>query len=185
MPAVAERPARIVFEWKRWPETDAFIDELVDLALEGNAFAAALAEPDAWRDGDAVQGLGRSPGGPRRAGAARRLEALGLRAAARRRTPSGCPFSLMPTGFFPGLRCAAARPANGADLVGVGSGDQGRAGGGFFASPRSGAGDRRLPDGPLSGRPGSRRANDCWPWSSGAAISGSSRFRAIWLAKGG
>jgi hypothetical protein len=32
-----------VFEWKRWPETEALVGEWIAAALEGNAFAASLA----------------------------------------------------------------------------------------------------------------------------------------------
>ena len=32
------------FDWRRWPETDAFVDERIAQALEGNAFAGRLAE---------------------------------------------------------------------------------------------------------------------------------------------
>ena len=32
------------FDWKRWPETEAFIDEILASALAGNAFLANLAE---------------------------------------------------------------------------------------------------------------------------------------------
>ena len=31
------------FDWKRWPETEAVIDQWIERALEGNAFAANLA----------------------------------------------------------------------------------------------------------------------------------------------
>ena len=31
-------------DWKRWPETEAFVDRLIDRGLEGNAFAADLAD---------------------------------------------------------------------------------------------------------------------------------------------
>jgi hypothetical protein len=44
MPVIADRPAPVVFEWKRWPETDALVDELIESALEGNSFAAGLAD---------------------------------------------------------------------------------------------------------------------------------------------
>src|SRR6516164_45666 len=30
------------FDWKRWPETEAFVDDLIAAALDGNAFAAEL-----------------------------------------------------------------------------------------------------------------------------------------------
>lgn len=33
-----------VFEWKRWPETEAFVNQLISTALSGNSFAATLAE---------------------------------------------------------------------------------------------------------------------------------------------
>ncbi len=32
------------FEWRRWPETEAYVDGLIARGLEGNAFAATLAE---------------------------------------------------------------------------------------------------------------------------------------------
>jgi hypothetical protein len=32
------------FDWKRWPETEAFVDHLLRIALDGNAFASELAE---------------------------------------------------------------------------------------------------------------------------------------------
>ena len=44
MPVVAERPTATVFDWKRWPNTDSFVDELIESSLAGNAFAAGLAE---------------------------------------------------------------------------------------------------------------------------------------------
>jgi hypothetical protein len=40
--AIAES-APPAFDWKRWPETESFIDMLIESALTGNAFAAALA----------------------------------------------------------------------------------------------------------------------------------------------
>jgi hypothetical protein len=43
MPAIAESRAEVVFDWKRWPNTDEFIDALIGSALEGNAFADRLA----------------------------------------------------------------------------------------------------------------------------------------------
>jgi len=36
-------PAAPAFDWKRWPETAALVDEWIDRALAGNAFAANLA----------------------------------------------------------------------------------------------------------------------------------------------
>src|SRR4051794_16196641 len=38
----SETPAR--FDWRRWPETESFVDRLVETALEGNRFARRLAE---------------------------------------------------------------------------------------------------------------------------------------------
>ncbi|MBX6313009.1 MAG: hypothetical protein IRY99_08860 [Isosphaeraceae bacterium] len=40
--ATAEHPAP-AFDWKRYPDTERFLDEPIALALEGNAFAAELA----------------------------------------------------------------------------------------------------------------------------------------------
>ncbi|MDR3633314.1 MAG: hypothetical protein P4L84_05710 [Isosphaeraceae bacterium] len=44
LPAAATSPGAPVFSWKRWPETETFVDRLIASALEGNAFAAALSE---------------------------------------------------------------------------------------------------------------------------------------------
>ena len=42
MTATAEPPS-LEWEWKRWPETETFVDELIATALDGNAFARELA----------------------------------------------------------------------------------------------------------------------------------------------
>jgi len=39
----ATAPAPLAFEWKRFPEAEAFVDALIEKALAGNAFAAGLA----------------------------------------------------------------------------------------------------------------------------------------------
>ena len=99
MPVVAERPTAVVFDWKRWPNTDAFVDELIDSALEGNAFAAGLAKRmpgetgtkfKDWVDHLVVRG---------NSAAGHRLEAFGYQ---RQRSSYavGFPCSLMPTGYF-------------------------------------------------------------------------------------
>jgi hypothetical protein len=44
MPQLVETAARPAFEWKRWPETEAFVDSLIARAIDGNSFAARLAE---------------------------------------------------------------------------------------------------------------------------------------------
>jgi hypothetical protein len=43
MPTHKAQAAPSTFEWQRWPETQAFLDELVTTALDGNPFAAELA----------------------------------------------------------------------------------------------------------------------------------------------
>ena len=43
MATIAELKAPPVFEWKRWPKTDEFLDEVVAAALSGNALAEELA----------------------------------------------------------------------------------------------------------------------------------------------
>jgi hypothetical protein len=43
MSALVEKTAGPVFDWKRWPETEAFVDALIARAIDGNAFAATLA----------------------------------------------------------------------------------------------------------------------------------------------
>jgi hypothetical protein len=44
MAIVAEAAAPPSFDWKRWPEAEAFVDRLIATALAGNAFARELAE---------------------------------------------------------------------------------------------------------------------------------------------
>jgi hypothetical protein len=44
MSVLTQTAAPRTFEWQRWPETEAFIDELIAVALKGNEFAADLAE---------------------------------------------------------------------------------------------------------------------------------------------
>jgi len=44
MPVITGPSAPVVFDWKRWPETALFVDELIATALEGNGFAADLAD---------------------------------------------------------------------------------------------------------------------------------------------
>jgi hypothetical protein len=44
MSVVSSRATKRAFEWRRWPETEAFIADRIATALEGNAFAARLAE---------------------------------------------------------------------------------------------------------------------------------------------
>jgi len=43
MTVMAESAAPAAFDWKRWPRTEALIDELIEAALGGNAFASELA----------------------------------------------------------------------------------------------------------------------------------------------
>jgi hypothetical protein len=43
MASIAEPASPPNFEWKRWPETDHFLDEALAVACSGNAFAASLA----------------------------------------------------------------------------------------------------------------------------------------------
>ena len=44
MSQVASPPPPPTFEWKRWPETETFVDDLIAKAVAGNTFAATLAE---------------------------------------------------------------------------------------------------------------------------------------------
>jgi hypothetical protein len=43
MPTTMEAAPHQTFEWRRWPQAEAFVDDLIAKALEGNAFAASLA----------------------------------------------------------------------------------------------------------------------------------------------
>ncbi|WP_406700797.1 hypothetical protein V5E97_18580 [Singulisphaera sp. Ch08] len=44
MSQVATPSSPPTFEWKRWPKTETFIEDLIDKAVAGNPFAATLAE---------------------------------------------------------------------------------------------------------------------------------------------
>ena len=109
MPVIADRPASVVFEWKRWPETDALIDELIESALEGNSFAAGLADRlpgetgtrfKDWIDHLAVRG---------RPGMVQRLVSLGFE-----RQPAmyavGVPVFAHPGGIFPRIALLPGQP---------------------------------------------------------------------------
>ena len=49
-------PKRLrAFDWQRWPETEAFVDRLIEPASEGNASPRELAERMIRRDRHAVQ----------------------------------------------------------------------------------------------------------------------------------
>lgn len=43
MPSTLESPTPPAFDWRRWPETEAFVDGLIARALDANPFAAGLA----------------------------------------------------------------------------------------------------------------------------------------------
>jgi hypothetical protein len=94
------------FQWKRWPETEAFIDELTATALEGNAFAGELAQRlpretgtqfGVWVDHLVVQG------GPE---LAQRLQGLGFERQPIRYAV-GVPVFAHPGGLFPRIAVAA------------------------------------------------------------------------------
>jgi hypothetical protein len=105
-PAIAD-PAPPGFDWKRWPEADAFVARLVASALEGNAFAAELARrmtaETSTRFGDWVDHLVLT----HRPGLGRALEELGF---AREAEPYavGAPVYGHPGGTFPRLAVVGA-----------------------------------------------------------------------------
>jgi hypothetical protein len=101
------------FAWKRWPETEALIDEWISAALQGNGFAAHLAERMRdetntrfvdWVDHLVVTS---EPGLPRR------LHALGYAVQAEPYAV-GIPAYAHPDGIFPRVVVA---PATGTGLV--------------------------------------------------------------------
>ena len=188
MPVIAESAAPAVFDWKRWPETDAFVDELIATALDGNAFAAEPGGADAARDRHAVQGLGRSPGGSRRPGicrsparrwatsASRSTYAVGragLRSSRRDLSPDR---SRARRDATPTERAGFAVPEVAIKVEWVAA---------FSRAHDLGLEIVGLSDGPIPGRPGCRASGRRWPWSSGAAIWVSSRFPASWRARAG
>src|SRR5262249_52949889 len=44
MSTVAQSAPPATFDWKRWPETEAFVDEAIARALDGNSFGAQLSD---------------------------------------------------------------------------------------------------------------------------------------------
>src|SRR5437763_14048962 len=44
MATTLTQTAAETFDWKRWPETEEFVDGQIATALEGNAFTAVLAD---------------------------------------------------------------------------------------------------------------------------------------------
>jgi hypothetical protein len=106
MSAVAD-PVPQVFDWKRWPETESFVDGLVASALAGHGFAAGLArrmtDETSTRFKDWVDHLVLDD----RPGLARQLESLGY---AREASPydASTPVYGHRNGMFPRLALAAA-----------------------------------------------------------------------------
>ena len=133
------------------PRPRRCVDDWIDAALAGNAFAANLAErmrdETNTRFADWVDHLvvADQPGLAATASGAR------LRPAGRRLTPSGTPVYAHAGGMFPQDRGRSGRRARGPR-----GGDQGRVGRRVLAGARPGAGDPRLSARALSGRAGRR-----------------------------
>jgi hypothetical protein len=109
--ATAE-PTTPAFDWKRWPETEAAVDQFLDEALAGNAFAANLAErmrrETSTRFKDWVDHLVLSD----RPGLARRLHSLGYVRQAELYAV-GTPVYSHPGGIFPQV---AVAPGEGSEV---------------------------------------------------------------------
>jgi hypothetical protein len=118
--SVATAPdAPAQFEWKRWPDTEAFIGRLIASALEGHPFAARLAERmmaeagtpfEVWVDHLVITGT---------SAVARTLSALGYE-----RQPGhyavGVPVYAHPGGIFPRIALySSAGSGNGSTAIGV------------------------------------------------------------------
>ncbi len=187
MGVVMEAVAPPSFEWRRWPETEAFVDRLIATALEGNAFARGLAERmpgetgtrfSVWVDHLVLAG------GP---GLGVRLEALGYR-----RQPImyavNAPVFAHDGGMFPRIAVLPAGP-----------GSNGRSGDGpavrevAIKVDSVAAFSRATTWGWMSratrwGRTASARLparGRRWRWSSGGRTWASSRSRARWRARAG
>ncbi|WP_422931224.1 hypothetical protein [Singulisphaera sp. PoT] len=105
------------FNWRRWPETERFVDDLIEGGLKGNAFAANLARrmqvETSTRFKDWVDHLVLS----RRSGLEAQLEEFGYE----RRQPlvaDGDPTYIHKGGIFPPILLASA--AGGADVREIG-----------------------------------------------------------------
>ena len=118
--SVATAPdAPAQFEWKRWPDTEAFVGRLIATALEGHPFAARLAERmmaeagtpfEVWVDHLVVTGT---------SAVARTLSSLGYE-----RQPGhyavGVPVYAHPGGIFPRIALySSAGSGNGSTAIGV------------------------------------------------------------------
>ncbi len=150
MTLAAEMTAPPSFEWKRWPETEKFLDEAIEVALSGNSLAATLARRmpretgtqfKVWVDHLVMRGT-KSLGG--------RLLELGYE---RRPLPYsvGVPLFTHSNGMFPPIALEATGSGSpiGADPQVSEVAHQGRVGGRFLTRARSWSGNRRLPDRPL------------------------------------
>ena len=119
MTSTAELTAPPRFEWKRWPETDEFLDEADrPRPLRATRWPPRLAEPDARRDRHAIQGMGRPPGIEGRSAACRADWLCWVTNARARLMPSACRCSPTAAGFFRRSHLSAARP-RGADGEGL------------------------------------------------------------------
>jgi hypothetical protein len=107
------------FDWRRWPETEAFVDRLVETALDGHRFARRLSERmiaetgtrfKDWVDHVVVAGT---------PDLARTLSRLGFERQSLAYAV-GIPVFAHPVGIFPRIAMVASRgSSNGTGLVGV------------------------------------------------------------------
>ncbi len=107
--AEIEAPSASEFEWKRWPETETFVEERIAQAIEGNAFARELADRMPGETGTRFPiwvdhlVLGDTPG------QTARLEELGYRRQAIR-YPVNAPVFAHPGGIFPRIAVRGQGP---------------------------------------------------------------------------
>ena len=186
MSATAVMTAPSTFEWKRWPATEVFVDEVVAKALDGNTFAAELANRlpretgtsfQVWVDHVLLRGGARL---------AQRLGSLGYERQATTYS-LGVPVFAHPGGIFPRIALAERRqrprgtpwPALREVAIKVESVAA------FSRAHDLGMEIAGLSHGAVSHRPRRRAIRRLWPWWSGAATWASSRFRGTWPARDG
>ena len=90
-----------VFDWQRWPETEALIDQWIESALAGNAFAVTLAGRMRVETGTRFQDWVDHLVVTDQPGLGRRLHGLGF-GARWPHMPSGCRSIVIRMGCSPG-----------------------------------------------------------------------------------
>jgi hypothetical protein len=118
MPVFTELAAPAAFDWKRWPRTEALVDELIEAALDGNAFATELAVRMSRETGTRFKDWVDHLLVVDESGLANRLQEAGFERQ-RASYAVAIPVFAHPGGIFPRIALASGRTRSNGAVVGV------------------------------------------------------------------